>query len=516
MKTAKGPAVPFGIAHLEALPKNLVLSELRAQFENADEGQKLPLAYALAKFGDVRVEFLVQQIQTARPNEVKNLVTALTHARSDSLDSLEKAAVQAGEKKDWRLKARMAMVSLHLGSNALALKMCRLRPDPSQRSTFIDECSRWHGSLVRLAEKCAGEKDGLLRSGIVLAIGNCPNVDVSEADKLAWRPILTGWFQHASDGVTHSATEWAMKKWNLARPDIKAARSQSRMAKWHVNSIGMTMLEIPSGRFSRSIPAPTNDSLTFTTVRRQLVKLTRPFMISDREVTVGQFNEFVRDPNCADKEKPQKWKGPDARVSPTDQHPVQRINWYDAVLFCNWLSRREGLKPCYIRTGKKETIKNTFFRTVKEYDAWRYDPNANGYRLPTEAELEYAGRSGSESCFFFGDDRKLLAAYAVYHATTAAPCGSKMPNGWGLFDVHGNTWEWCNDRSGVFSTKPSITDPTGPTSTLGTPAHIHRGGAWQPGSDLCDFRWRSAASSDFRGAYNGLRVARNLPADVDR
>jgi formylglycine-generating enzyme required for sulfatase activity len=118
------------------------------------------------------------------------------------------------------------------------------------------------------------------------------------------------------------------------------------------------------------------------------------------------------------------------------------VNWYDAVLFCNWSSRKCGLKPCYSRTGKKERVGN------RDYNAWGLDPTANGYRLPTDAEWEYACRTGTTTEFVCGDDETNLGRYATYIVNSnsrTSEVGSKLCNGWGLFDMHGNVYEWCYD-----------------------------------------------------------------------
>ena len=130
----------------------MVLSELRKQFETADESRKLPLAYALAHFGDVRVDFLVSHVETASPDEVDNFIAALGTSNSEAVASLEATARTAGTEENWQYKSRLAMLALHLNASSLAQDMCHLRPDPVQRSWFIEECSTWHGDLSALVQ----------------------------------------------------------------------------------------------------------------------------------------------------------------------------------------------------------------------------------------------------------------------------------------------------------------------------------------------------------------------------
>ena len=154
--------------------------------------------------------------------------------------------------------------------------------------------------------------------------------------------------------------------------------------------------------------------------------------------------------------------------APSEKHPVQNVNWNDAVLFCNWLSRREGLTVCYERTGETEHIKG-------DGNAWRLVADADGYRLPTEAEWECACRAGTVTTFSHGEVPSLLSHYAVHGAGRTEPTASHLPNGWGLFDMHGNIWEWCHDWRGRYGSQSLVFDPRGPDR--GT-VRVVRGGSF--------------------------------------
>jgi formylglycine-generating enzyme required for sulfatase activity len=143
------------------------------------------------------------------------------------------------------------------------------------------------------------------------------------------------------------------------------------------------------------------------------------------------------------------------------KNPVERTQWTDAVRFCNRSSEREGLTPCY------------------DLDTWECDFNANGYRLPTEAEWEYACRAGNAGKYCFGDDEAELAKYAWFKPLSQGkprPVGQKLPNRWGLYEMHGNVWQWCHDW---YSETPSVEtpaeDPHGPATGK---MRVLRGGAW--------------------------------------
>lgn len=144
-----------------------------------------------------------------------------------------------------------------------------------------------------------------------------------------------------------------------------------------------------------------------------------------------------------------------------DERPVNNISWLDAVAFCNLLSEKEGLMLCYRIDG--------------EDVSWNHA--ADGYRLLTEAEWEYACRAGSTTRWSFGDDEALLGEHAWFFKNSSdqpQPVGLKRPNSWGLHDMHGNVYEWCWDWFGPYSAA-ATTDPHGPEK--GT-ARVLRGGAF--------------------------------------
>ena len=174
----------------------------------------------------------------------------------------------------------------------------------------------------------------------------------------------------------------------------------------------------------------------------------------------------------------------DANASPTLQHPAQQVSWYDASMYCNWLSRREGLKPCYEWNvaKKKSDISLVLI------------PGSTGYRLLHEAEWEYACRAGTLTEFSSGDDETLLVDYCqMYPSELTSVCGEKLPNAWGLHDTHGNVWEWCWDKQ---STSDFL--------------RVVRGGSF-----FGEERWvrssrRDCLPPDYRHAHYGFRIAMTL------
>ncbi len=175
------------------------------------------------------------------------------------------------------------------------------------------------------------------------------------------------------------------------------------------------------------------------------------FLMSKYPVTLLDYRTVMTD-------SPSEWTHKQA----DDRCPANFITWFQAVEFCNALSEREGFKPCYrIEDRSVEWLRN-----------------ANGYRLPTEAEWEYAVRAGTKSRYFFGDDAARLGKYAWYSENsgkTVHPVGMRKSNPFGLHDLLGNVWEWCWDWYGPYS-DTTQDSPAGPEA--GQYRGLRGGSAW--------------------------------------
>jgi formylglycine-generating enzyme required for sulfatase activity len=170
-----------------------------------------------------------------------------------------------------------------------------------------------------------------------------------------------------------------------------------------------------------------------------------------------------------------------------DDYPVESVSWLDAVQFCNKLSGQTGREKCY-----------------NESD-WTSDFSRNGYRLPTEAEWEYACRAGTETNYYTGNSESDLSRTGWYVSNSSFqthPIGLKIPNAWGLFDMHGNVWEWCNDWSGLYISDTQ-TNPTGPTVGV---SRIRRGGGCCDGAGMCRSANRNQDIPSYTGSGVGFRV----------
>ncbi|MCL1911678.1 MAG: formylglycine-generating enzyme family protein [Leptospirales bacterium] len=267
--------------------------------------------------------------------------------------------------------------------------------------------------------------------------------------------------------------------------------------------VAIDMVKINGGTFVMGSPVGEPDRSTNETEHSVTVS---GFYMSKYQVTQGLYEDvmgynpsYFKDSNLP------------SVLTSGDNLPVESVTWYDALEFCNKLSAREGLDEVYAITVITRHDDGNITDATVDVD-W----SKNGYRLPTEAEWEYACRSGKTTAFNWGTDTissDQANFYAIsnlyngslageYRATTTE-VGIFSPNAWGLYDMHGNVWEWCWDWYGTYPSEPE-TDPTGPDSGV---YRVIRGGSWCDNGRFLRSAFRHYVP-DLRGSNLGFRVAR--------
>lgn len=316
-------------------------------------------------------------------------------------------------------------------------------------------------------------------------------------------------FENDPDPGMHAAAEWLLRQWrendNVTATQQKWAEDDARPVspgattpRWYVNTQGQTMVLLP-GPIECQLGSPITDAEREGGPRSKVEHkhsktIKRTFAIAAKEVTVAQFLRFnARHPYRED-------------LSPTPDSPMNRVSWYQAAEYCNWLSAQEKIPQnhwCYLpnsagRYGDGMTMRDNYL-------------TLQGYRLPTEAEWEYACRAGASTSRYFGNTKSLLPAFAWYTENSrdqaTLPTGSKLPNDFGLFDTLGNVLEWCQNR-GVLFVDGEDTEEDGPISN--DVSHVLRGGSYNdhPQYVRCTHRFPFPPTLLEHSA--GFRVARTV------
>ena len=213
------------------------------------------------------------------------------------------------------------------------------------------------------------------------------------------------------------------------------------------SACGLNLVPIPAGEFTMGVEDGAIDAKPAHTVKVD------GFLMDEQEVTQEVYEKVIG-------KNPSRCKNP--------RNPVEQVTWTAAVKFCNARSIQEGLTPCY------------------DTNKWECDFSATGYRLPTEAEWEYACRAGNNARYYFGEAIEELKSYAWFDGNSQSkphPVGQRRPNAWKLYDMAGNVWEWCNDFYGAkyFRDSPSE-NPRGPQKGE---KRVLRGGAWSSSAENC-------------------------------
>jgi serine/threonine protein kinase len=368
----------------------------------------------------------------------------------------------------WKRQSIAAVTLVYLGRGDDVWPLLKFTPDPSLRSFTIHHLGKLGADPKALAARLQVETDVSIRRALIQSLGGAGAARISPADRTRIAAQLQAMYVSDPDPGIHGSTSWTLRQWGVTLPELPHGSPASAVENqylWYVNSQGQTMVVFPD-----------SSELNDGAVHHQ-------FAISSHEVTVNEYRRF-RDKDDV------IWE-----IAPTGDCPVHRVSWYMAAEYCNWLSGQEGIPEAQWVYEPND---------VGQYDdGMRIKPdflNLSGYRLPTEAEWERACRAGSSGSYSFGEPRALLNRYGrcvLNSSGRSHPVEQLLPNEAGLFDMHGNVWEWTQDPvAGQSSPVPN------------TSRRALRGGTFLglPQSLLCGNR--TASRVDNQVASTGFRPAR--------
>ena len=428
----RGTAIPLAIDQLVArnYPADEFREILKVQLdrESTDE-RRFAVAAALARFNEPNHNWLVQQIEN--PSVPTSAVLANVVGLSQQTHAAIQSELQASNSTSQLPRhCRLALLAFQLGNPQPATTLTNVTA-PQQiisQAEFIEQAARWAEFSANDAALAKASANHGLPIALCLALGSQNPDQLPLAAQQAWLKQATAWNSSSSTPALRSAANWLIRRWNIHWND----RQKQLDNDAPVNSV-LTLIPLPTGQFQRD--ARDSDSGS-----AELVIIEQPFKLAACEISLAEFLQFINDPFTPDNLKPQDWNLADQLDPDNTQNPVQKVSWIDAVLYCNWLSRRDALQPCYVPATDSPTPDQLI-------TAWKLNPSANGYRLPLESEWEWATRCTIASESIPTPPQHLLDRYAQFSSIAPAHCGTLLPNPLGFHDLLGNVAEWCQDSA---------------------------------------------------------------------
>src|SRR5271157_5506442 len=425
-------------------------------------------------------------------------------------------------------QARAAVALLRMGKAGEIIPLLRHSADPRLRSFIVnwlhllgadpkilaDELDRIDPSIKPTPAEPPKAMDAILfhtetsmRRALILALGTYGTEGLSPDERQPLINKLLALYRNDPDSGIHGAAQWTLRQWkqqeSLKAVDTELGRLKDRGdRRWYVNGQGQTYAVIEGPvEFRMGSPPTDPERLPGEEILYRRI-IPRRFAIATQEVTVEQYQEFV-------KENPVDDHANSNRYSPDLKGPMNEMSWYHAAVYCNWLSRKENLPKCYEPNDKGEYA-----------EGMKIVPDAleqPGYRLPTEAEWEYACRAGAVTSRYYGRSVELLGKYAWYLQNSqdrAWPCGQLLPNELGLFDMLGNVDEWCHEQYYRYPEGEgnTTTDDMNILSSIKQyNPRILRGGSFDDLPAFVRSAVRSWDQPSYRSIVYGFRLARTFP-----
>ena len=436
----------------------------------------------------------------------------------------ETSRIQSGQ-----IRAKAALALIRLGVRQPAFTVFHFERDPEALSQFVVRAKDFGLVPDELCESLnqVSPDDTLARYGLLLSLGCFEWSAIPEDLQWRLRHLLWNSLRRDPKSNIHGACEWLIEKWRLA--DVPVAEEVARDAdspppvptkfplppdrEWFELKVADETLHfvvIPAQTFRSG--SPFDEGLRAANEELHTVKLSRPFALLEQEVSMGSWLTFLDETQSGRT----KWEARDKRDIKyrESNYPAYHVKWDEAVEFCNWLTLKAGLSKadqCYEEVAAADAAPGGK-TDEKKQRTWKFFPTRSGFRLPTEAEWEAACRCGTETTYGFGSDPGLLPYFGVFLESSRRqpePCRSRRPNLRGLFDMHGNVWEWCQDKKQNYAASLAelVCDPLG--SDTGT-THAYRGGSYDNYARHGRAACRIFDQPDYSFDFVGFRIACTL------
>ena len=481
------------------------------------------VSHLLSKFAEDDPATLCELVLLADPYQMEELLTSLKNVSTNQWGSL-KAVAERNVSLEGDVELRTAEINQQkravialfmLGDNTKLLSEFEdwMPEDPRLRTALIHGLAEYNvnpRSLIpALTEK---SKSGVVQ-GILSALGDYDLARLGTSERDGLKPLLESYYRDSEQAGVRSMAEWLLRRWELAdgeelaRLDAEGNYNSIQMVKgtWTLAPLGIAMVAIPEPE-PFLMGSTTNEFGFRPEEARHWRKIPRSYAIAAKPITFQQFSQF----------DPDFWKGYlklDNRAGelagPDPRNAIERVSLDEMRLFCNWLSKLDGMEEdelCYRVTEKGKILeKNDLLLRF-------------GYRLPTEAEWESACRAGSLTARFFGDDDRLLTQYALYDLiTNERPylCDNFRPNVMGLFGLYGPYKNTCYGYAEGYPSKTSQENaamdsfgPDGPSTQI-----VFRGGMHKVSASNLRSAFRLRGLGVYSTQYmlgTSLRIARTI------
>jgi formylglycine-generating enzyme required for sulfatase activity len=473
--------------------RHALLAPLAAAFRADDPERRRLAATVAAGYAGDDPGTLADLVADADERQYAILWPAVQRLRVQVAGRLEKELLRPSPAEDQaeardalaRRQAQAAVALLQLGREEPAWRLLRHSRDPGRRTHLIHRLAALGTDPRPLVRRLDVETDVSARRALLLCLGTFGD-DLHAETRRGLRPGLLKAYRDDPDPGIHSALDWLLRQWggegDLAAINAELSRQPPGRRDWHVNGQGQTFAVFRGPcRFRMGSP----DARPMT--------VPRSFALATREVTVEQFLRFRKD-------HPYRHQ-----YSPGPTGPIIDVSWYEAAAYCNWLSEREGIPKCQWCYPEKVQAGMTLPRGYL---------SRTGYRLPTEAEWEYACRAGAITSRFYGDSRDLLNRYAWYvrstHSEGTRPVGLLMPNDGGLFDMLGNAAEWCDSRPRPAGGPASEDGEDEELVVRDDQPRVYRGGGFFYRAAHVQCAYRLTNQPTYRNYHVGFRPARTV------
>ncbi len=433
---------------------------------------------------------------------------AVALAESEIARRLAQDASESDKEALAMRQANAAVMLLRLGAAENVWPLLKHSPDPRMRTYVIHWLSPRGGKFKMIADRYEVEADESVKRALLLCLGEFDEDDLPEEQQTALQDKLLKDYRNEPDAGLHAAIDWLLRKWGCERQIAAANQELEQSAgeivsgkgtgnQWWINTQGQTLVILDAGEFLMGSPTTEPDRDSDEALHRRSIG--RRFAISNREVTKQQFLSFH-----------EGWSQSEMHRHPHEDGPIGGVFWYESAAYCNWLSEQEGISEvewCY-----EQNANGTYASGMK----LRADfLNLRGYRLPTEAEWEFACRADVATSRYYGSNQGLLPKYAWYVENSnqvAWPVATLKPNDFGMFDMYGNVYEWCNDEWANYpaTTDTAIDDVPVESTIHGNRRRVLRGGAFFSGAFDMRTADRLRDHPSNRGINPGFRIAKTL------